>query len=185
MPVNQNSNVPSRVRRGGIGASRDVAKSGDTLRVSLKSNVNVRNATLKAQITMPGLTGLDLSGATHTTLAGFSSETSLSVGLSGASHLQGEIRSGDARFHLSGASKLELRGGAANIKVSASGASHAGLDQFSSKAAVVDASGASHINVSVADKLEAEASCASQVRYLGQPQVIKSHTSGAASIRQQ
>jgi hypothetical protein len=163
----------------------DVAKSGDTLRVRLKPNMGVRNATLKAQITMPELTGLDLSGATHTTLAGFSSEKPLTVGLSGASHLHGDLKSGDARFHLSGASELELRGSASKLNVSASGASHVRLDQFSSKDATVDASGASHVSINAADKLEAEASGASQVRYLGQPQVLKSRASGASSIRKQ
>ena len=162
-----------------------VAKSGDTLRVNLKPAVGVRNASLKAQITMPELTGLDLSGATHTTLAGFSSEKFFKVDLSGASRVQGEVKSGDARLHLSGASTLELRGSASNLKVSASGASHARLDQFNSKSAVVDASSASHISINVADKLEAEASGASHVRYVGQPQVLKLHTSGASSIRKQ
>ena len=88
-------------------------------------------------------------------------------------------------MHLSGASTLELRGSASNLKVSASGASHARLDQFNSKSAVVDASSASHISLNVADKLEAEASGASHVRYLGQPQVLKLHSSGASSIRKQ
>jgi hypothetical protein len=163
----------------------DVTKSGDTLRLSLKPDVGMRNATLQAQVTMPELTGLDLSGAAHTTLAGFSSEKPVTVGLSGASHLQGDLRSGDAQFHLSGASKVELRGSASNLKVSASGASRTQLDQFNVKEAVVDASGASHITLNVADKLEAEASGASHVRYLGQPQVLKSHTSGASSIGKQ
>jgi hypothetical protein len=163
----------------------DVARSGDTLRINLKPGVGVRNATLKAQIVMPELTGLDLSGATHTTLAGFGSDKALRVDLSGASHLRGDIKCRDARFRLSGASKLELQGGAGNLNVSASGASNARLDEFTSKEAVVDASGASHIGINAADKLEAEASGASHVRYLGQPQVLKSHTSGASSIRKQ
>ena len=160
----------------------DVTTSGNALRLYLKPNLNLRNATLQAQITMPELDGVDLSGACHATIAGFSSEKALAIELSGASSLRGDIQSGDARMNLSGASNVELQGGAANLRVSASGASYAKLERFNVKTAVAGASGASRIEVNASDRLEADASGASRVRYVGKPEIVKRQASGASSI---
>jgi hypothetical protein len=161
----------------------DVSRSGDTLRLSLKPNVNIRNATLKAAVIMPELTGLDLSGATGTTIAGFSSEKPLAVELSGASHLRGDIQSGDVRFGVTGAATVELRGGAGHLKIKASGASTVNLEGYATKDTAVQADGASHVTVNANGKLEATASGASSIRYVGKPVSIQSHTSGASSVR--
>lgn len=142
----------------------DVSKSGETLRIRFQPNINVRNATLKASVAMPELTGLDLSGAVRATVAGFSSEKSLDVDLSGAS-------------------KVGLRGSAGTLRISASGASHANLEEYRSGRTVVNVSGASHASVSPSGNLEAEASGASTVTYGGEPGDVKAHTSGASSVR--
>ena len=160
----------------------DVSASGNTLRLYLTPNLNLRDVTLRAQVTMPELGGLDLSGACHASIAGFSSEKPLAIELSGASSVRGDIHSGDARLSLSGASKAELQGGAANLRVGTSGASHANLDHFLVKTAVAGASGASHITVNASETIEAEASGASRVRYVGKPEILKQHSSGASSI---
>ena len=47
-------------------------------------------ATLEADITMPHLTGLDLSSASKVTMAGFESAENLDVSMSGASQLTGD-----------------------------------------------------------------------------------------------
>jgi hypothetical protein len=161
----------------------DVSRSGATLRLFLKPNVNIRNATLKAAVVMPDLTGLDLSGATGTTLTGFISEKPLAVELSGASHLRGEVQCGDARFGTSGASEVVLRGGADHLKVRASGASTVNLEGYPSRDTVVEADGASHVTVDASGKLEARAGGASSIRYVGRPASVRSHASGASSVR--
>ncbi|HEV2210411.1 MAG TPA: head GIN domain-containing protein [Verrucomicrobiae bacterium] len=161
----------------------EVAVSGHQLHLGLKPNVNVRNATLKAVITMPALAGLHLSGAATTTVAGFNSSRPLDVELSGASTLRGEIRAGDARFDVSGASSVELHGSAANVRCRASGASHADLEQFRCNDATVESSGASSVTLNASGKLELEANGASSVRYLGQPANVEARTSGASSIK--
>jgi Putative auto-transporter adhesin, head GIN domain len=161
----------------------EVAVSGNRLHLGLKPNVNVRNATMKAVITMPALAALRLSGATRTTVAGFNSGQPLDVDISGASNLRGEIHTGDARFDVSGASGVELEGNAANLRCQASGASHADLERFRCKDATVDSSGASRVTLNASGKLDLEASGASSVRYVGQPADVKARASGASSIR--
>jgi hypothetical protein len=162
----------------------DVTKSGDTLRVQMKPSLSLRNTTMRAKVMLPVLTGLDLSGASRTTVTGFSSGKPLAVQVSGASTLRGDIKCGDARFDVSGASKAELQGGADGLAVKASGASTATLDAFPSKNTTVDASGASHVSVNVSGTLTAQASGASSVTYAGEPTKVNMNTSGASSVHQ-
>jgi hypothetical protein len=161
----------------------DVSTSGDRLNLHLKSNTNVRNATLKAVVTLAELTSLDLSGASKGRVEGCRSAKALEIDLSGASHLEGDLESGDMHLGLSGASHANLRGSAGNLRLNVSGASHADLEQLQIKDANVDADGASHATVRPSGKLQARASGASSVQYAGQPANVDSQTSGASSVR--
>ena len=161
----------------------DVGVSGNTLRISLRPGIGLTGAaTLKAKVTMPKLTGLELSGASRATLAGFDSANSLGAEVSGASTLRGELTCGDAQFDVSGASKVQLKGGAQDLNVKASGASTADLSDFASRNAVVDASGASNVTVATSGTLIVEASGASTVRYVGEPAKLSTNTSGASTV---
>ena len=65
-----------------------VEKQGSTLKIGLKPDVSiVSNATLEAEITMPELAGIDLSGASDAQISGFKSTQSVTVDLSGSSSL--------------------------------------------------------------------------------------------------
>ncbi len=161
----------------------DVGVSGDTLRIYLKPGI-ARNAVLKAKVTMPALSGLDLSGASRTTVTGFDSNLALNSEVSGASTLRGDLTCGNAQFNVSGASKVALRGSAYDLKVKASGASTVDLSNFTSRNTVVNASGASHVSVAASGSLAVEASGASTVRYAGEPTNLKANTSGASSVGQ-
>ena len=166
--------------------SLEVSVSGKTLHIALKPNIGLTGAaTMKAQVTMPELTGLDLSGASRTTLAGFKSDNSLTTEVSGASTLRGDLTCGDASFNVSGASKVNLNGSAQDLKVEASGASTVDLSNFASQNTVVNASGASKVVVAASGSLDVEASGASTVRYTGEPAKLKTNTSGASTVGQQ
>jgi hypothetical protein len=166
--------------------SLEVNVSGNTLHIGLKPGFSITGAaTLKAKVTMPDLTGLDLSGASRTTLAGFKSDNSLKAEVSGASTLRGDLTSGDARFDVSGASKVQLDGSAQDLNVEASGASTADLSNFASQNTVINASGASKVVVTASGSLDVEASGASTVRYTGEPAKLKTNTSGASTVGQQ
>ena len=161
----------------------DVSNSGDSLRLYLKSNSNLRNATLKAVVTVPELTGFELSGASKGRVEGCRSAKALDIDLSGASHLEGDLESGDVHMGISGASRADLKGSAANLRLNVSGASHADLEGLQIHDAKVDADGASHATVHPSGKLQARASGASTVQYAGQPANVDSQTSGASSVR--
>jgi hypothetical protein len=160
-----------------------VTQSWDSLRIGLEPNLSIRNGTLKAEVTLPDLAGVRLSGAARGTIAGFGSGGSLELELSGASSLTGAITNGGAQVWTSGASHVDLQGGAHNLNVRSSGASHVNLAGYGSADTRVEASGASHVRVNPHGKLDVEASGASSVRYVGTPTSVNSHTSGASSVQ--
>ncbi len=161
----------------------EVSRSGDKLRIGFKPNTGIRQATLKAEVTLPELIGLELGGATRTHITGFTSDRSLAVDLSGASSLGGDITNANAQIQASGASHLNLHGSARTLKLTAHGASHVNLEGYASDDTTVEAHGASHVTVSSRGKLDVEAHGASSVRYLGTPATVNSHTAGASSVR--
>lgn len=161
-----------------------VVKEGSTLKIGLEPDRRyvITDAARRAEVTMPDLTGLDLSGASRATISGFKSSAALTVGVSGASGLRGDIECADARFDISGASDLTLRGSAEDVIIDASGASRVDLSGFPVADASVEASGASRVTVNASGRLDVDASGASHVTYLGRPSLGTIDTSGASSV---
>ena len=181
-----------------------VVKEGNTLQIGLERGVTVSgNVTLRGVVSLPALNGVEASGASRVDLSGFQSKADLTIHASGASEISGEIDGGNADFEASGASEIQLNstvqdasieatgaskitlsGGGQNLTITASGASPVDLSEFPAKDAKIDASGASNVTVQLTGTLDAEASGASHVYYLGSPVLGKVNTSGASSISQ-
>jgi hypothetical protein len=144
----------------------EVAKKGSTLNIGLKPNrpSTLRNATLQADVTMPELTGLDMSGGSHCTASGFESTRAL-------------------RFELSGGSGVTFSGSAGDVTIDASGGSQVDLSSFVAANADVETSGGSQVTVNVTGRLDADASGGSKVYYLGSPTLGLIDESGGAEIR--
>ena len=160
-----------------------VEKAGSTLKVGRKPGVSlVTNATLEAEISMPELTGIELSGASGAEISGFHSSKGLTVDLSGSSSLKGDIEAGDTTFDASGSSDAALTGSGGNLKLDASGSSDIDLSGFPISDANLDVSGASSVTVNPSGTLNVEASGASDVTYLGSPTLGNIDTSGASSV---
>lgn len=160
------------------------------------------------EISAPSFKGVELSGAVNMTLEGnWELETAsadlsgatkltankmkikeLSIEQSGASHIDARLTVDKLAVDNSGASHLTLRslynqtGKAACIDVS--GASHVNLGKYPFKKITVDASGASHTTVFPVQQLNADASGASSISYVDSSNVLqkKLRKSGGASI---
>lgn len=181
-----------------------VSKEGTTLKIRLKMAQYIATTT-RAEITMPQLRSLELSGATRGTVSGFSSTENLGMEVSGASSLDlmemsagdveleisgasrvnGDIAAGDADFDVSGASNVQLQGSANDIIVDASGASSAELAAFPVHNANVILSGASNGTVNLDGRLDADLSGASRLSYIGQPTMGTINTSGGSTLRKE
>jgi hypothetical protein len=179
-----------------------VSKEGETLKIGLKTITMLVPATLKAEISMPQLRGLELSGAIHGTVSGFSSTESLDVEVSGASSLElVNISAGDVKFDVSGASKVtgdttasdtdfdidgastvQLEGSAGDIVVKADGASSVKLGGFTVNNANVSLGGASSGTVNLDGRLDANLSGASKLSYIGEPTMGTINTSGGSTV---
>jgi hypothetical protein len=162
-----------------------VVRQGDTLMIGLEpgSPPSLGRATLEAEVTMPELTEVALSGASHVTITGFESAEPLVVDASGASELRGEIEAGRVRFYVSGASQLRLTGSAAHLTVDGSGASQIDLSDFAVGDAEIELSGATTASVRASGRLDARASGASRLTYAGGPALGVIETSGASSVK--
>ena len=163
----------------------EVVKQGSTLKIGLEPNrsYTILNATMEAEVTMPELVGVDVSGSSDAQVSGFESSKSLVVDISGNSGLRGDIQAGDTSFDVSGNSSVALSGSAGNVSVSASGSSEVDLTDFPASNGTVDASGASTVTVNLSGRLDGDASVSSDIYYLGDPELGSIDTSGSSSIQ--
>jgi hypothetical protein len=160
----------------------EVVKEGDTLKIGLETDQRVKDGTFEAEVTLPELSGLSLSGASQATTAGFQSANTLEVDVSGASRLRGEIEAGDAQFDVSGGGQVTLGGSANDLSVTASGASNVDLTNLTAANANIKASEASKVTVNTDGTLDADARGASKVYYVGNPRLGETIMEGASTI---
>jgi hypothetical protein len=137
-----------------------------------------------AHITVPALTGLDLSGSSDAVVAGAVNASDFSLDVSGASSVDiQDLHVKTFSADMSGSTNLTLRNGDignGNFEVSGSGEIYAfGVSQQS---ATLDLSGAAEAEVNVTGKLDVEISGAGSVLYKGHP-AVSQDISGAGSVK--
>lgn len=165
----------------------EIKKSGDTLMIGVNWGYSFKSVTLKAEITMPELDSLELSGGAKGKLREFNATNQVSVELSGGSRLTGEFEtSQDAEFYLSGGSHLAGFIGEANdLTIDASSGSHSDLSDFKVHDANVELSGGSQATINLDGKLDADLSGGSHLYYIGEPTLGNIETSGDSKISKQ
>lgn len=137
--------------------------NGDTLKIYTEGRISTRNP-IRVRIAMPQIESFDVSGASSGTLTNIKNE-SLSI---------------DA----SGASKIKIEGEAKELIVDLSGASRLDAENLKAENVTVDASGASSATVVALNDINADASGASNIRYVGEPKNVRKNSSGASSVKQ-
>ena len=162
----------------------EVELRGNTLHIGIDRAGGV-NATLRATITMPQLRGIVASGASKVNISGFRSEAEVTLEVSGASTITGDLESGDVDLEVSGASTIELDGSAEDLVADVSGASRLQMDEFQVTDADLDISGASKVTVKLEGTLSADVSGASKLTYIGEPTLGDISVSGASTIQRE
>jgi hypothetical protein len=189
-------------------AFRIEVRKGTAFQVEVRGNrrdvddlgLNVRNNTLEIQydrnrqrnrrhdmfitVTMPTVRAVSFSGASRSTITGFTDLQALSIGLSGASRSTAIVNAASLSADLSGSSDLVVTGTGNRMSGKLSGSSKIDTYDFPVRQADLDLSGASTARVRVDDALTVQASGASAVRYRGAPRV-NSSVSGASTVRQE
>ncbi len=156
--------------------------SGNELHLGIKPGMSVRNATLRADVTVGRLDRLEASGASHATLDARVTGPTLRLVVEGASQVTGPVGVDRLEASESGASVLTLSGRAGSLHLNSVGSSRL----LGAELAVADLdavlSGASQATVAVSDTLAVTADGASVLRYRGNPSITRQETSGASSI---
>lgn len=179
-----------------------VELDGDTLRIGLDSSKSYTNVTLKAEVTMPGLRGLEVTGGSTADVGGFASQDSLdlevsgagradftgmqagdvSIDCSGAGRLDGDLKAQELRGEASGAGEVSFTGSASRAQLEASGAGKLGLKDFTVQDADLQLSGGASAELRVTGSLKVEASGGARLDYYGSPSVSKMEVSGGAQV---
>lgn len=160
----------------------DATVTDSRFRLGLKPDVNVRNATLTADVTVRDLDQLAASGTSQVTLAPELTGDALGLEASGASHITGRLRIETMVAAVSGASTLALSGSVGRLTLHATGTSELRLLELAVRDLDAVLSGAGCATVAVGATLAAQTSGASALRYSGTPRITREQISGASSI---
>ncbi len=139
-----------------------VSKTGDTLSIGLAPNIGVQSTVLNAEISMPDIQMMQLSGGANGTATGF-------------------VMSHDFSAELSGGSILIMDGRADNLVAQCIGGSNLDLGDFSVQNARVDFSGGSQGTIDADGTISGSLSGGSRLFYVGNP-TLEVNTSGGSSI---
>ena len=158
------------------------AKGGRLTATIDKSVNNVSNADVTVTVPANGrIRALDASSAARIDAAVKS--TSCTVAASSASNIDAAIETGSCTVGASSASKITLKGSADKCSIDMSSAAKLSAAEFTVADCSVDTSSAAKATVNCTDKLRAEASSGSSIRYTGDCQTSISKSSGGSVSR--
>jgi hypothetical protein len=141
------------------------------------------NKKLKAYVSVAELTRLEVSGASYATISGTLKAIALRVDISGASEAKGVLDVKNLNLDISGAAVTRFSGIANTVNIDASGAARVNAFDLKAENGKVEASGASHITITVNKEFSATASGGSSIQYRGDPAVKNVNSSSGASIK--
>lgn len=185
--------------------SINVTSMNGTLYVGINKGASIAPTSLRLDVSMPAITGIDLSGATNGALSSFPMQTRVSMMLSGASSLnvtqamvgsftaslsnasvlRGYLSCGGwapSTFILSGGSSVVLSGIGGDMTMDATGGSSLELLGMAAYDVTAVLSGGSSAKVNMDGTLNADLSGGSSLRYTGSPTMGNILTSGGSSI---
>ena len=137
---------------------------------------------IEIDMVVPGIEYIKLSSASSLYMDDFKL-SEITIQLSGASNLEGNIEADEINITGSGASNLKLRGETDKIEVNISGASDGYLEELTAKEAIFSVSGASDLKLNVEDKIQGTVSGASDLEVYGNPKIKNFNTSGVSDIK--
>ncbi|MBV9987096.1 MAG: DUF2807 domain-containing protein [Chitinophagaceae bacterium] len=141
------------------------------------------NHKMKAYVTFKTLKRLEASGACNVKATEPIRQDELKMELSGASDFTGELNLKTLRVDASGASNAKLSGVADDVNITASGACNLKAYDLKTIMCKTEASGASHIRITVDKELNANASGGSTIFFKGNGLIRDISASGGASVK--
>jgi Putative auto-transporter adhesin, head GIN domain len=142
------------------------------------------NKKLKAYISCTNLDLLEGTGACDFKIDDTIHSDNLSIHLTGASEIEGDVEATNLVLDLVGASEVKLKGSAQTLKISAKGASDIKSYDLQTDHCIADLNGASDVRLTINKSLSAAARGASTLYYHGNPERTDITANGASSISQ-
>jgi len=161
-----------------------VERDGEMLKIGLQPYKSYRDFNFTADLTMPDIRGIHLSGGSDGKLNGFVLDHELKISLSGGSELTGDVSADPVSLSLSGGSEVSLLGKSTSVSVDGSGGSWFGLEQFQAQYLEFELSGGSSARVRVDNRLSGNASGGSMVYYSGPAILGEISKSGGSKVIQ-
>ena len=161
---------------------------GDRLHIERKAGITRIDPTtrLKAEITVPALTGIDTSGSVWVTATGPIRADDFQTHQSGSSKIVlSHLQAGSLQIDLSGSGSVEATGSAESVELRGSGSASFRLGGLEARRVDVDLSGSGGAELNVSESLTGNLSGSTQLRVTGSPAQLDVETSGAAKVTQQ
>ncbi len=178
-----------------------VTKNGDTLTIKTQPLSIIGNPVLKADIQIPDLRDLEISGGGHANIEGFKTTDNVTAEVSGGSVvdinmetggfnfngsggsiIKGTMITGTTKILLTGGSQLEFEGNGGTTDISASGGSGLDFSQFKTGDTAIALSGGSHASVDVSGRMDIGVSGGSRLTYSGNPTIGNVEVSGGSTL---
>ncbi|MFQ5740626.1 MAG: head GIN domain-containing protein [Acidobacteriota bacterium] len=159
-----------------------VEQKGSALSIGMRFGHNYRNLHLEADIGLPDIEALRMSGGARGTLTGFNLGHGMSVNLSGGSRLSGTLMATRLNAAASGGSDMKLEGSSSGVDVDGSGGSILRLSNWETDDLSVGLSGGSSCSIKVNDSIRGSLSGGSKVSYEGHPSVDVSKSGGSRVV---
>jgi hypothetical protein len=154
-----------------------------TLKVYTDDLVHFRSdKDVVAEITVPSLQALEISGASDATIKGPLTAEKFNLEVSGAGDVVIENMTANTfEAELTGAGQLEVKGGSVNkLAYDVTGAGDISTFPLQSKTAEVTVTGMGDVELSVSDALDASITGAGDINYKGHPQLTTNITGGGS-----
>ena len=136
-----------------------VSKDGNTLRIRLENNINVRgNATMKAYITTQNISDFRVSGDSYVELETVLQTTNVSIDITGDSRFLGEIETDDLTIDLKGDSEVDVFGTVETLDADLSGDSSLKDYDMSVQDLILKLSGDSEAFLTISKTIDIDAS---------------------------
>lgn len=160
---------------------KNVQTTVDNGVLSIQSKGTFRS-TAKVYVTNPSLKEITVTGASKVTIPDTLKEETLDINVTGASTVKGVVKTGSVTVSASGASGVELAGITKASQSTISGASVLKAYDLSSEQTRITTSGASSAKVYASQKITADATGSSSVKFKGNPEDVSAEASTSSSI---
>jgi hypothetical protein len=171
--IRTDDNLVNRVR---------VSLENKIVKIGIDAPSSFFPTSLIVKITMPQITGLNLSGGAKAILKGFKSSKEFNLLLAEGSILNGSLEAGVMDFTLSEASQVVLKGTATKLTLDCKDASKLDLGELALTSAHLKLRGASEATMNVGGEFVVLLSDASKLYYIGNPIFTNTYITGGSTM---